>query len=179
MLSRCRLRHCLDKHPRPFRMQRFRLFTLLALLASTAASGQTACPGGVAPGSPQCGPDSSTSRGDSSPPQPTGKWIKTWGALSANTSGDIGLASGKLSKSDAAAEAVARCEAFGAGKCVAKHYFYNQCISVARAESGQSATVTGPREKATDLAVEECEKNTNATCTVLLIECSAPVFEKF
>lgn len=160
-------------------MRRFRLFTLLALLASTAASGQTACPGGVAPGSPQCGPDSSTSRGDSSPPQPTGKWIKTWGALSANSSGDIGLASGKLYKSDAAAEAVARCEAFGAGKCVAKHYFYNQCISVARAESGQSATVTGPREKAADLAVKECESSTNSTCAVLLTECSPPVFEKF
>lgn len=139
-------------------MQSFRHYLLLVLLASPAVFGQTACPSGVAPGSAQCGPDSGTSRGDSSPPQPTGKWIKTWGALSANTSGDIGLASGKLSKSDAAAEAVARCEAFGAGKCVAKHYFYNQCISVARAESGQSATVTGPWEKAADLAVEECEK---------------------
>lgn len=160
-------------------MQSLRLYAFLALLASPVVFGQTACPSGVAPGSPQCGPDSGTSRGDSPTPRPTGQWIKTWGALSANSAGDIGLASGKISKTEAAAEAVARCEAFGAGKCVAKHYFYNQCISVARAESGQSATVTGPKEKAEDLAINECEKTTNATCSVLFTECSAPIFEKF
>lgn len=44
-----------------------------------AAIAQTACPNGVAPGSPQCGPDSGTSRANPAPPQPTGRWIKTWG----------------------------------------------------------------------------------------------------
>ncbi|MCD0280198.1 DUF4189 domain-containing protein [Xanthomonas melonis] len=141
---------------------------------------QTACPVGVAPGSPQCGPDSGTSRGDvAPPPRPTGKWIKTWGALAANSAGDIGLASGKISKEDAAAESVLRCEEYEAGKCVAKHFFYNQCISVARANSGKSATVTGPKEKAPTLAVEECERASAASCSVLVTECSNPIFEKY
>lgn len=58
------------------------LFLFLAASASPVLS-QTACPSGVAPGSPQCGPDSGTSRGDLSipPPRPTGEWLKTWGQL--------------------------------------------------------------------------------------------------
>ncbi|MFA0925021.1 DUF4189 domain-containing protein [Xanthomonas fragariae] len=140
---------------------------------------QTACPVGVAPGSPQCGPDSGTSRGDAAPPRPIGKWIKTWGALAANSAGDIGLASGKISKQDAAAESVLRCEEYDAGKCVAKHFFYNQCISVARASSGNSATVTGPKENAPVLAVRECEEASGSSCSVLFTECSNPIFENF
>ncbi|MBV6882088.1 DUF4189 domain-containing protein [Xanthomonas euvesicatoria] len=144
-----------------------------------SSQAQTACPVGVAPGSPQCGPDSGTSRGDIAPPQPTGKWIKTWGALAANSAGDIGLASGKVSKEDAATESVLRCEEYEAGKCVAKHFFYNQCISVARANSGKSATVTGPKEKAPTLAVKECERTSGSSCSVLVTECSNPIFEKY
>ncbi|MCL1501274.1 DUF4189 domain-containing protein [Xanthomonas nasturtii] len=140
---------------------------------------QTACPVGVGPGSPQCGPDSGTSRGDIAPPKPTGKWIKTWGALAANSAGDIGLSSGKVSKEDAATESVLRCEEYEAGECVAKHFFYNQCISVARANSGKSATVTGPKEKAPTLALKECERSTGSSCIILVTECSNPIFEKY
>lgn len=130
-------------------------------------------------GSPQCGPDSGTSRGDVAPPQPTGRWIKTWGALAANSAGDIGLASGKISKQDAVGESVSRCEEYNSGKCVAKHFFYNQCISVAKASSGKSATVTGPKERAPVLAVKECEQISDSSCSVLFTECSDPFFEKF
>lgn len=61
---------------------RYLLFVFLFLANNAYA--QTACPNGVAPGSPQCGPDSGTSRGEIPlpPPQPTGEWIKTWGQLS-------------------------------------------------------------------------------------------------
>lgn len=45
-----------------------------------SAFAQTACPNGVAPGSPQCGSDLGTSRAIPAAPQPTGEWIKTWGA---------------------------------------------------------------------------------------------------
>lgn len=64
-------------------MIRFRFLFLLNLFLSGVAFGQTACAVGVAPGSPQCGPDSGTSRGDipDPPPRPTGEWLKTWGAI--------------------------------------------------------------------------------------------------
>ncbi|MBO9720080.1 DUF4189 domain-containing protein [Xanthomonas phaseoli] len=154
-------------------------FIFLGISYFSNIHAQTACPVGVAPGSPQCGPDSGTSRGDNAPPRPTGKWTKTWGALAANSAGDIGLSSGKISKEDAAAESVLRCEEYDAGKCVAKYFFYNQCISIARASSGKSATVTGPKDKAPSLAIEECEQNSGSSCSILVTECSNPVFERF
>lgn len=60
-----------------------RYFIFVFLFLANNAYAQTACPNGVAPGSPQCGPDSGTSRGEIPlpPPQPTGEWIKTWGAI--------------------------------------------------------------------------------------------------
>ncbi|MEA9729045.1 DUF4189 domain-containing protein [Xanthomonas campestris] len=161
-------------------LNKFSAFLILVGLSCfSGVQAQTACPVGVAPGSPQCGPDSGTSRGNIAPPKPTGKWTMTWGALAANSAGDIGLASGKISKEDAAAEAVSRCEEYDAGKCVAKHFFYNQCISVARANSGKSVTVTGPKERAPVLAVKECEENSGSSCSILVTECSKPIFEKF
>lgn len=50
-------------------MLRSMLFSLLLVTASQSAIAQTACPAGVAPGSPQCGPDSGTSRAEPAPPR--------------------------------------------------------------------------------------------------------------
>ncbi|MFB9114896.1 DUF4189 domain-containing protein [Xanthomonas arboricola pv. corylina] len=145
-----------------------------------AAIAQTACPNGVAPGSPQCGPDSGTSRANPAPPQPTGRWIKTWGALAKNSSGDMGFSAGKIERDNAEAEAISRCESFGAGSCQVFETFNNQCISTAVSSSGQAGIAIAPtKEKASSLATEKCEKSFAGVCKVTLAECIRPIFEKF
>ncbi|WP_134656595.1 DUF4189 domain-containing protein [Xanthomonas fragariae] len=156
------------------------LLILISLSCCFGAQAQTACPNGVAPGSPQCGPDSGTSRADSPPPQPTGKWIKTWGALAKNASGDMGFASGKISKSDAQAEAAERCESFESGECKVFEIFYNECISTAVSASGHAGIgVAGSKEQASTLAIKECEGGFGGVCKITLAECSRPVFQNF
>nr|WP_283161111.1 DUF4189 domain-containing protein [Xanthomonas nasturtii] len=141
---------------------------------------QTACPNGVAPGSPQCGSDSGTSRAAPAPPQPTGQWIKTWGALAKNSSGDMGFSAGKVERDDAEEEAVSRCESFGAGSCRVFETFNNQCVSTAVSSSGQAGIAVAPtKEKAAGLAIEKCENSYASKCKVTLAECSRPIFKKF
>ncbi|WP_184375169.1 MULTISPECIES: DUF4189 domain-containing protein [Xanthomonas] len=158
----------------------FYLTCALSLGFPCCALAQTACPNGVAPGSPQCGPDSGTSRADSPPPRPTGRWIKTWGALSKNRSGDMGFSAGKVSKDDAEAEAVERCESFGAGRCQVFETFNNQCISTAVTASGKAGIAVAPsKEAASSLAIKNCQSSFDAECKVTLAECSKPIFQKF
>ncbi|WP_407315358.1 DUF4189 domain-containing protein [Pseudomonas sp. nanlin1] len=161
-------------------MRRTHLCWLLALLASHSAVGQTACPAGVAPGSPQCGPDSGTSRGEPPAPRYTGEWIKTWGALAKNAGGDVGFAMGKYSKKEAESEAVQRCESFDSGSCKVFEVIYNQCVAAATPPSGATGVaVAGSKERASELAKETCEKTSGQSCRTILAECSKPVFEKF
>jgi len=160
-------------------MLRSMLILVLALAASPAALGQTACPSGVAPGSPQCGPDSGTSRADP-PPRPTGRWIKTWGALARNEGGDMGVAMGKLTKREAESEAVAQCESFKAGACEPISAIFNQCVATAVAPGGKGWIVTSDStERASALAIKQCQDETGKSCRVSYSDCSKAIFEKF
>lgn len=163
-------------------MQSFRHYVLLALLASPAVFGQTACPSGVAPGSPQCGPDSGTSRGDSSPPQPTGKWIKTWGAIASSENGDIGSSTGKFSKKDAEAEAIKICADFGNSDCKVNMTYKNQCVAVVQAAKGRTGgkiITAETADIAKRTALRKCQEDSGAQCFVRGTDCTDPFFRKF
>lgn len=127
----------------------------------TEAFGQTACPAGVAPGSPQCGPDSGTSRGDipTPPPRPTGEWIKTWGAVATSGSGDAGVSSGRRTKEQAENDAIASCEGLGSGSCRVSMAFFNQCVAAADSGQGQGSMFSAASiEEASRSAIKQCEK---------------------
>ncbi|MCD5979792.1 DUF4189 domain-containing protein [Pseudomonas quasicaspiana] len=141
-------------------MRRTRLCWLLALLASHSVFGQTACPAGVAPGSPQCGPDSGTSRGEPPAPRYTGEWIKTWGAIaSADNSDEAWASTGMLSKALAEKDAVDQCNEAGFKVCVAHFTYRNQCVAVASSSSKpvKSSMNSGPDLNETKQAsIESC-----------------------
>jgi hypothetical protein len=145
-----------------------------ACIAPMRVVAQTACPAGVSPGSVSCLPDQLSAP----PPRPAGEWIKTWGALAYNEQRDLGFSSQKISKADAEEEAVNQCKTWGIEDCHVETFFFNQCVAVARTDSGAGTVVTAaPKKKAVDLAKKKCDRDTGGVCKVWLAECSLPIFE--
>lgn len=163
-------------------MLRATLFSLLVLAVSTPAFSQTACPSGVAPGSPQCGPDSGTSRADSAPSRPTGEWIKTWGAIAGSDSrGESWTSLGKLSKDDAEDEALSQCKAAGLPDCRVSMTYHNQCVSMASPPGeGTSSIRTAESKKISSQdALKICHDLNGAKCNIVYAACTDPIFRKF
>jgi len=158
---------------------------LLALAATPTVFGQTACPSGVAPGSPQCGSDAGTSRGAPAPaaPRPTGEWIKTWGAIADSETSDQAWASiGLLSKKEAEDDAIDQCQSAGMRGCKVTFTYRNQCVALASSTNARRASgVAGAPvvEQAEASALERCEKENGERCTVIYKDCTKPVFRKY
>ncbi|MCC5045472.1 MULTISPECIES: DUF4189 domain-containing protein [Xanthomonas] len=149
---------------------------------SFPAFGQTACPNGVAPGSPQCGPDSGTSRGEiaSPPPRPTGEWIKTWGAIAGSDStGESGAVVGKLSQEDAKNSALYQCSLGGASDCEVDFVYKNQCAALVSSDTRGFSQASATKERAVDLATSRCEKSGGKDCKLMYSGCSDPIFKKY
>lgn len=110
---------------------------LYVFVCSPIAFAQTACPAGVAPGSPQCGP-SPAHHGivtSEQPPAvryvPPGKWIKTWGSIALDAlTGSVGTSNARLKRKDAVDEALESCAKSGT-KCETIITYVNQCVSLA------------------------------------------------
>ncbi|MBV6810831.1 DUF4189 domain-containing protein [Xanthomonas sp. NCPPB 3582] len=163
-------------------MIRFGFLFVLNLFLSGVAFGQTACPVGVAPGSPQCGPDSGTSRGDipDPPPRPTGEWLKTWGAIAgSNATGESGAVTGKLSRQEAERKAVQLCAEGGATDCKVDLSYKNQCA--ASVSSDKKSFLQGAESKdiAINLAMRDCKDHGGGECKVIYSGCSDPIFKKY
>ncbi|WP_082925801.1 DUF4189 domain-containing protein [Xanthomonas nasturtii] len=161
---------------------------LLVILVCISASlfplavGQTACPSGVAPGSPQCGPDSGTSRGDipSPPPRPTGEWIKTWGAIAgSNSTGESGAVVGKLSENEAKESALHQCNLGGADDCKINLTYRNQCAVMVSSPTDSFFQSSSSEKAAAELAMRNCEKIGGGSCRILYSACSDPIFRKY
>ncbi|PPT44582.1 MULTISPECIES: DUF4189 domain-containing protein [Xanthomonas] len=155
------------------------LFVFLYALSVNAAFGQTACPVGAAPGSPQCGPDSGTSRAAPTPPQPTGEWIKTWGAIANSSNGEAGSAVGKFSQEEAEQAALRQCAIEGASDCKVKLVYKNQCSALIASDSQSFFQASPTESRAVELAKENCEKTGASSCKVIYSECTKPVFRKY
>lgn len=159
-------------------MLRFGLLSALLLIPALPVLAQTACPSGVAPGSPQCGPDSGTSRGEAAPPRPTGEWLKTWGAVA--VAGNGGVSSGRMTKQLAEQAAVDSCEGLDSGKCTVSMAFFNQCVAAADSGKGQGSIFGAATiEEASRLATDQCEKNSGTSCRITLSKCTDPIFKKY
>jgi len=169
-------------------------FAVGLILTNFTAYGQTACPIGVAPGSPQCGP-SPSSHGSAPPAQPqvrhvpTGRWHTTWGAIAItdNQHNDIGISVNQRSKHLAEEEAKNSCKQWGTGNCKILLAYHNQCAAVAmpvrngKHIAGKSSVLNGPTiEFVESFAINNCQKsNGGGTCKLIYSDCTKPWFEKF
>ncbi|MFA0924961.1 DUF4189 domain-containing protein [Xanthomonas fragariae] len=157
-------------------------WVLVILLASAAPPvlAQTACPVGVAPGSPQCGPDSGTSRGDSAPPRPTGEWIKTWGAIATSKSmGEAGTAANKFSEDEARQTALHECSLGGADDCQVHLAYYNQCAALASSQAETFFQASPTEQRAAKLVLQSCKESHGGACKVTYSECTKPIFRNY
>ncbi|WP_372176894.1 DUF4189 domain-containing protein [Xanthomonas axonopodis pv. phyllanthi] len=163
-------------------MARTFLFIFLNAISLGAAFGQTACPVGVAPGSPQCGSDSGTSRGETPapPPRPTGEWIKTWGAIAnSSATGGAGTTVGKLSENEAKRAALRQCAANRATDCKVKLTYQNQCAALISSSSQTFFQASPTEARAINLATKSCEESDSGSCKVMYSECTKPIFNKY
>lgn len=159
-------------------MLRSILVLLIALMAAPVAFAQTACPGGVAPGSPQCGPDSGTSRGAApAAPRWTGEWIKTWGAIAhADNTAQAWASTGMLSKRDAERDAVDQCQSAGFTGCQATFTYMNQCVAIA-SPRGISSAVDIPTAERN--AITTCKQAGGVDCSVIYSDCTKAKFQPY
>ncbi|WP_095094045.1 DUF4189 domain-containing protein [Pseudomonas sp. Irchel 3A5] len=156
---------------------------LFLLMTSHPALAQTACPIGVAPGSPQCGLDPGNSKAESLPPRPTGEWITTWGAIAGTDDGAGGWpSSGKLSKNDAEQNALKQCRDEGVSNCKVLISYHNQCVAVVapssgRGENGIASAKT--EDLAAEAAFKNCRNDRRGECSVIYSNCTKAVFKKY
>ncbi|WP_313204295.1 DUF4189 domain-containing protein [Stenotrophomonas sp.] len=116
---------------------------------------------------------------------PTGRWVKTWGAIATSmSSDDAGVSDGKRTKAEAEKLAVERCGSTGAKDCVVSKTYHNQCVSWLvpkdRNPNGQGAIGTGGTpEFARMYAQSVCKNSVPGPCDEVYANCTKPIFEEF
>ncbi|MCD9031558.1 DUF4189 domain-containing protein [Luteimonas sp. Y-2-2-4F] len=162
----------------------FALFLLPSLFASSfSAIAQTACPQGVAPGSPSCGPGGGNGLWSAPPPErgPEARWRKTWGAIAYDANASyVGVSSGESSRRAAARAALAHCRSKGGGDCRPVAHYENQCAAVGEpvASSGGmiSFEIGLSVEEASEKALQSCSgANNGGACKIFYSNCTEPV----
>ncbi|SMR80805.1 protein of unknown function [Stenotrophomonas sp. yr243] len=158
--------------------------SLGAFQATAFAEG--GCPAGQYPiggqGVQGCAPIPGAGGGDSTAPRATGRWIKTWGAISVSPDGKSGVAVGKRSKSEAEGEAMGQCVESGGQGCRASFAYKNQCVAAVVPSSGRGGTSFGGGEtveKAAELANSVCRKGGGEGCHSVYTACTAPEYVKY
>lgn len=120
--------------------------------------------------------------GADSGPTPTGRWIKTWGAIALSPDGASGAATGRRSKADASKAAVSVCATSGGKACNVAFTYKNQCAAAAVPGSGKGGTSFGSSaNEATskELALQKCRAEGGLECRTVYSACSDPEFEAF
>ena len=152
---------------------------------SNAALAEGRCPPGSYPiggqGVQGCAPISASGTGGGEP-RPTGRWIKTWGAIALSPEGASGAATGRRSKSSAAKDAESVCINAGGRACNVAFTFKNQCAAAAVPSAGKGGTSFGSSaNEATskELALKECRAGGGLDCRTVYSACSEPEFESF
>lgn len=113
------------------------------------------------------------------PPQPSGYWEKTWGAIAPSPVGGVlGTAVGASSKEEAERLALVDCKAKGGRACEVNLVYHNQCAAMVVGDKRLKLYGAGTIQEAADLAMSECEKS-DANCEVYYSACTEPIFHKF
>lgn len=162
-----------------------RFFLHLGLLLVTSSGfAQTACPQGVAPGSPQCGPAGGgmLSNGASPRRRPTAAWKTTWGAYAEGSiKGIVGFVTQQRSKRAAERAAVKRCKEIGGGDdCKIAMSYSNGCGVVAEPAETMPDMIGvyewgGTIEEAAEKALPICSAGSGGrACKVVHSACTKP-----
>ncbi|TZF91482.1 DUF4189 domain-containing protein [Lysobacter sp. UKS-15] len=167
-----------------FRSKAAAALFVVSVSASTAVA-QTACPVGVNPGSPQCGP--SPVAEPSLPPRinyvPAGEWIYTWGAIAIDgPTGAVGTSVNAASSNGANSTALRKCASLGGEHCELSISYVNQCAAIAWPKNlGHRIGVSsGPDlPEASKRALNFCTSNGGGDCDVVYTHCELPYFRSF
>jgi len=126
--------------------------------------------------------------------RPSGKWIKTWGAIavgSIDSTTSYGVTTGKLSKSVAEEDAMMRCASHGETNCKVGLAYENQCAVIVEPHiNGKPfptgfirivgrATVYEASKAALGICKEDNKATPEAKCEVVYDACSEPIFQKY
>jgi hypothetical protein len=113
------------------------------------------------------------------PPQPTGYWEKTWGAIAPSPVGGVlGTALGASSKEEAERLALEDCKAKGGEACKVDVAYYNQCAAMVLGEKTYSWARAASVAEATEIGMADCKKG-NSDCRVYYSACTEPVFHRY
>ncbi|MBV6815137.1 DUF4189 domain-containing protein [Xanthomonas campestris] len=115
--------------------------------------------------------------------RPSGKWIKTWGAIARDDDGgNLGVSTGALEKKKAGHDALEQCEKESKKKCKVVMSYENQCVAVARPNAIGTMTFNrGPSAEDTkNNAISDCQKENNGTaCSIIYNDCTQQIFRSF
>jgi hypothetical protein len=170
------------------------LFSFAFAFAGSALA-EGSCPPGQYPiggqGVAACAPIPQAGAPARQESRPTGKWIKTWGAIALGTvdaTPYYGVPTGLGSESEAKQQALARCAKFGAKNCRVVLAYENQCAAIGEPQTDGKPSPDGftqfvgqpSKEKAAGDAMDRCQqRNPGMQCKVIYNACSEPVFQRF
>jgi len=163
-------------------------FPIVGALFCANAWAEQGCPPGMIPGAAwnpsmaTCVPIPQDQQQPAPPPRPSGKWLKTWGAVTSDDLGQFGVSTGKLSKGDAEKDALEKCQKASSHQCRVVHAYENQCVAVATPTGGGVVNTDSgfPLEELTRKAIVNCQKNNSGKeCSILYKNCTEQVFQKF
>ncbi|QXG50070.1 DUF4189 domain-containing protein [Pseudomonas viridiflava] len=176
-------------------MRIFFYVCVLSLVFSVTARAEQGCPPGQYPiggqGVAACAPIPQGNAQQPAEPRPLGKWIKTWGAVAMGSLGlerNFGVTTGKLSKTEAESDALARCAKHGEKDCKIGLSYRNQCIAIGEPQINGKPNLVGnvqffadqTIEKASASAQTACERrNPENQCKVIYTACSEPIFKSY
>lgn len=113
------------------------------------------------------------------PPQPTGYWEKTWGAIAPSPAGGIlGTALGASSKEEAERLALADCKQKGGGACQVNLAYQNQCAVMIVGDKYLTSYSNATIDQAKERGLTECQKD-NSNCRVYYSACTEPKFHRY
>ena len=167
-----------------------KIAVVCALVATGTAYAQTACPGGVAAGSAQCGPSPANHNTTPMAPGqsnvryfPTGVWKDSWGAIFVDSKvGSVGVSTDMPSATHAKKDALERCSKSGATDCEFLRTFRNQCVVLAwpRRIGGKVVSYNEKTiEEATKIALNVCMNDSGEACDIVYSTCVEPIFESY
>ncbi len=163
------------------------LLLVLALVAPSMAFAEGGCPPGSYPvggqGVQGCAPIPGGGAAKAEEARPSGRWVKTWGAIATASTGEVGVAVEKRSKGEATKEAILQCSQLGGASCKIAESYRNQCIALISPSSAEKGGTTisraGTVEQAKELAMTTCVSRGSVGCKVLYSACSGPIFDAF
>ncbi|UKE79175.1 DUF4189 domain-containing protein [Xanthomonas graminis] len=172
-------------------MRNFAWLVVPVLFISVSASAEQGCPPGQIPAqsngsAASCGPiPSGYYQEQPTPaPRPPGKWIKTWGAIAGDGNDNLGVSTGKIKRSEAQQDALAKCSESSQKECRILYIYENRCAAISEPDHAGHIVrgfAAGPSvEVASKNALAVCNsENPNSECKVIYKACTEPVFQRF